>query len=183
MVSNIQKNCNTRYDIGEFKFNKESLKQANDALNRYPSDRKSSAVMPLLHIAQKQCGGLIPIAAMNYIADFLDMKPIHVYEVAKFYSMYNLSVTGKYLVQVCRTTPCWLCGSENVLKACKEFLNIDVGNTTDDNLFTLKEVECLGACVNAPVVQINDDYYEKLNADKIKNILIEYKKKENTIID
>ncbi|QGR02516.1 NADH-quinone oxidoreductase subunit NuoE [Ehrlichia ruminantium] len=181
MASNIQKNCDTSDE--EFRFDKESLKQANKALTRYPQDRKSSAVMPLLYIAQKQCGGFIPIAAMNYIADFLDMRPIHVYEVAKFYSMYNLSVTGKYLIQVCRTTPCWLCGSDDILKTCKKFLKIDVGGTTSDNLFTLKEVECLGACVNAPVVQINDDYYEKLDPDKIKSILMEYKKKENIITD
>ena len=121
MVSNIQKNCNVSGDFEEFKFNKENLKQVNDALNRYPKDRKSSAVMPLLYIAQKQCGGLIPLSAMNYIADFLDMRPIHVYEVAKFYSMYNLFPTGKYLIQVCRTTPCWLCGSDDILKVCKKF--------------------------------------------------------------
>lgn len=106
------------------------------------------------------------------------MQLIHVYEVAKFYSMYNLSVTGKYLVQVCRTTPCWLCGSDDVLKSCKELLNIGIGETTSDNLFTLKEVECLGACVNAPVVQINDDYYEKLTPDKMKDILLEIQKKK-----
>ncbi|WDM84893.1 NADH-quinone oxidoreductase subunit NuoE [Ehrlichia sp. JZT12] len=183
MSTNAKKNANSSHSDKEFKFNKENLKEANDALNKYPKDRKSSAVMPLLHIAQKQCGGFIPLSAMDYIANFLDMQPIHVYEVAKFYSMYNLSITGKYLIQVCRTTPCWLCCSDDILKSCKELLNIDIGETTSDNLFTLKEVECLGACVNAPVVQINDDYYENLTADKIKEILIGYKKKENIITE
>ena len=177
-MSSTQKNSNTTY-TGEFKFSKENLKHAKDTINKYPQDRRSSAVMALLHIAQKQCGGFIPSSAINYIADFLGMQLIHVYEVAKFYSMYNLSVTGKYLVQVCRTTPCWLCGSDNILKSCKELLNIGIGETTSDNLFTLKEVECLGACVNAPVVQINDDYYEKLTPDKMKDILLEIQKKEN----
>ncbi|MGN7619256.1 MAG: NADH-quinone oxidoreductase subunit NuoE [Ehrlichia sp.] len=167
----------------EFKFNKENLKELNDTISRYPKDRKSSAVMPLLHLAQKQCGGFIPLSAMNCIANFLDMQPIHVYEVAKFYSMYNLSNTGKYLIQVCRTTPCWLCCSDDILKSCKEVLKIDVGETTSDNLFTLKEVECLGACVNAPIVQINDNYYEKLTPDKIKEIIMEYKKNESVVTD
>ncbi|ABD45549.1 NADH-quinone oxidoreductase, E subunit [Ehrlichia chaffeensis str. Heartland] len=181
-MSNIQKNSNEHY-TETFKFNKDNLKQANDTISKYPHDRKSSAVMDLLHIAQKQCGGFIPLSAMNYIADFLGMRLIHVYEVAKFYSMYNLSPTGKYLIQVCRTTPCWLCGSDDILKSCKELLNICVGETTSDNLFTLKEVECLGACVNAPVMQINDDYYEKLTPDKVKDILMEIQKKEAVVSD
>ncbi|AHX04840.1 NADH-quinone oxidoreductase subunit NuoE [Ehrlichia japonica] len=181
-MSNIRKNSNT-ICTEEFKFNKKNLKYANDTISKYPHDRKSSAVMALLHIAQKQCGGFIPLSAISYIADFLDMQQIHVLEVARFYSMYNLSPIGKYLIQVCRTTPCWLCGSDNILRSCKELLNIDVGETTSDNLFTLKEVECLGACVNAPIVQINDDYYEKLTSDKIKDILMEIQRKEILISD
>ena len=181
-MSTTKKSVNSN-NYEDFKFNKENLKEANNTINKYPKDRKSSAVMPLLHIAQKQCGGFIPLSAIDYIANFLDMQPIHVYEVAKFYSMYNLSTTGKYLIQVCRTTPCWLCCSDEILKSCKELLKIDIGETTSDNLFTLKEVECLGACINAPVVQINDDYYEKLTPDKMKEILMEYKRKENIITD
>ena len=134
--------------------------------------------MPLLHIVQNQAGGFIPQSAIGYIADLLSMRPVHVREVVEFYSMYNTAPVGKYLVQVCRTTPCWLCGGSDVLSACKSVLGVGVGESTKDNLFTLREVECLGACVNAPVVQINDDYYEKLDSAKIQKILHELKQSE-----
>jgi len=108
---------------------------------------------------------------MAYIAGLLDMAEIRVYEVATFYTMLNLNPVGKYLVQLCRTTPCWLCGSDDLRNACKDELGIGVGDTTDDGMFTLVEVECLGACVNAPMVQINDDFYEDLSARRLKEII------------
>lgn len=117
-------------------------------------------------------GGWIPRAAMDEIADILDMPNVKVYEVATFYSMYNLEPVGKYLVQICGTTPCWLCGAADLIKSCTEHLGIQMGETTKDGLFTLMEVECLGACVNAPMIQINDDYYEDLTPESMKEILV-----------
>ena len=127
--------------------------------------------MPLLDIAQEQMGGWIPTVAMSCIANTLKISAIEVFEVASFYSMYNLAPVGKYLIQICRTTSCWLCGSEKILEACRNFLGIELGQTTADKLFTLLEVECLGACVDAPVIQINHDYYENLTEEKIVEIL------------
>ncbi|MBQ4874817.1 MAG: NADH-quinone oxidoreductase subunit NuoE [Rickettsiaceae bacterium H1] len=155
----------------QFSFTEENLIKAKKEISKYPSSKEKSAVMALLWFAQKQSGGWIPNVAMSYIADMLKISAIDVYEVASFYSMYNLTPVGKYLVQVCRTTPCWLCNSEDVLFACKEFLGIEIGETTKDDKFTLIEVECLGACVNAPLVQINEKYYENLTRDKIIEVL------------
>lgn len=151
-------------------------------INLYPKGRQQSAVMPLLDLAQRQVaadgakaspvyGGWIPRAAMDHIAELLDMPPIKVYEVASFYSMYNLAPVGKYLIQLCTTTPCWLCNSDAIVKACTDHLGIGLGETTKDGKFTLMEVECLGACVNAPMIQINDDYYEDLTPESMKEIL------------
>jgi NADH-quinone oxidoreductase subunit E len=148
----------------------------DEIVARYPKGRQRSAVMPLLDLAQRQMakgkvGGWIPRAAMDHIAELLNLPPIKVYEVATFYSMYNLSPVGKHLVQLCTTTPCWLRGSDGIVKACEKHLGVHVGDTTDDGLFTLMEVECLGACVNAPMVQINDDYYEDLTPETMTGIL------------
>ena len=110
---------------------------------------------------------------MRYVADMMHIPHIRVYEVANFYTLYNLKPVGKYLIQICRTTPCWLCNSEEVLNTFKKKLGINIGETTKDNLFTLKEVECLGACVNAPVAQINNDFYENLTPEKVENIITE----------
>ncbi|WP_410519848.1 NADH-quinone oxidoreductase subunit NuoE [Candidatus Mesenet endosymbiont of Agriotes lineatus] len=162
-----------RKEQPDFKFNSQNLKKAENTIKMYPECKQASAVMSLLYLAQDQCGGWIPQSAMTYIADFLKIPHIQVYEVANFYTMYNLSPVGKYLIQVCRTTPCWLCGSGDILNTCKRVLEIDVGETTEDNLFTLKEVECLGACTAAPVVQINNDYYENLTPDKMEEIIKE----------
>ncbi|MCB1562297.1 MAG: NADH-quinone oxidoreductase subunit NuoE [Alphaproteobacteria bacterium] len=151
-------------------------------INLYPKGRQQSAVMPLLDLAQRQVaedgakaspvyGGWIPRAAMDHIAELLDMPPIKVYEVASFYSMYNLAPVGKYLIQLCTTTPCWLCNADAIVKACTDHLGIGLGETTKDGKFTLMEVECLGACVNAPMIQINDDYYEDLTSESMKEIL------------
>lgn len=160
----------------DFEFTAENKKKAKEIIAKYPAGRQASAVMPLLWLAQYQNGGWISVPAMDKIADMLEMPYIKVYEVASFYTMYNLQPVGKHLVQVCRTTPCWLRGSDNITEACKKKLGIDLGQTTKDGQFTLVEVECLGACVNAPMVQINDDYYEDLDALKVEKLLEDLKK-------
>lgn len=169
------------YQPDNFEFQDEDKIQ--DILGRYPPHGKKSAVMPLLDLAQRQVaetgpfghlptgGGWIPRAAMDRIAEILGQPKIKIYEVATFYSMYNLAPVGKYLIQLCTTTPCWLCGSADIVKACEDSLGLNEGETTTDGLFTLFEVECLGACVNAPMVQINDDYYEDLTPERMKEIL------------
>lgn len=156
----------------KFKFSSVNQEKVKTILSKYPENAKESAVMPLLWLAQKQNkDNWIPKAAMNHIAEILDMPPIKVYEVATFYTMFNKEPVGKHLIQVCRTTPCWLRGSDSITNACKKHLKIEKGETTKDGLFTLVEVECLGACVNAPMVQINDDYYEDLDSGKMVEIL------------
>jgi NADH-quinone oxidoreductase subunit E len=161
-----------------FTFSPENAEQAALLIARYPQGRQQSAVMPLLDLAQRQSGGWLPQDVLDYVADYLDMPRIRVYEVATFYTMYNTKPVGRHLVQLCRTTPCWLCGSEDVLDACRDFLGIGIGETTEDGLFTLIEVECLGACCNAPMMQINDDFYEDLDADATRNVLEALKKGE-----
>jgi len=154
-----------------FAFSHENLEQAKVILAKYPEGRQASAVMPLLDLAQRQNGGWVPQPAMDVIADMLDMPVIRVYEVATFYTMYNLHPIGKHHVQVCTNLPCWLRGSDDVMKTCKKVLGIGAGQTTEDGLFTINEMECLGACVNAPMMQIDDDYYEDLDADSTESIL------------
>tara|TARA_B100001989_G_scaffold252821_1_gene236407 strand:- start:975 stop:1634 length:660 start_codon:yes stop_codon:yes gene_type:complete len=170
------------YQPESFVFNKAYQGLAQDAIARYPQERQQSAVMPLLDLAQRQVaeegakatpvhGGWIPRAAMDHIAEVLDMPKVKVYEVASFYSMYNTAPVGQHLVQFCTTTPCWLCGSADIVNACKDHLGIGMGETTKDGKFSLMEVECLGACVNAPMVQINDDYYEDLTPASMVEVL------------
>ncbi len=154
-----------------FEFNPSSLEAANKIINRYPESRKQSAVMALLYIAQRQNNNWIPLAAMKYIAKFLDMPYIKVYEVATFYSMYNLSPVGKYFIQVCTTTPCMIRGATELVEACKEKISETESELSKDKSCSWTEVECLGACVNAPMMQINDDYYEDLNKEKTLEIL------------
>jgi NADH-quinone oxidoreductase E subunit len=146
-----------------FEFTPENLERAKAQIAKYPPGRQASAVLPLLWIAQEQSGGWLPRAALDHVAEILEMAPIRVYEVATFYTMFKLRPVGRYLLQACTTTPCWLRGSDEVLRACEKKLGIGVGGTTEDGLFTLIEVECLGACVNAPILQVNDDYYEDLD--------------------
>jgi NADH-quinone oxidoreductase subunit E len=122
-------------------------------------------------MAQRQAGGWLPRAAMEHVAQVLELAPIRVYEVASFYTMFNLEPVGKHLVQVCRTTPCWLRGSDELTNLCRKKLGVELGETTKDDQFTLVEVECLGACVNAPMVQINDDYYEDLTPENFDRLL------------
>ena len=154
-----------------FEFTGENLAQAKEFIARYPEGRQRSAVMPLLDLAQRQNGGWLPEGAVGAIAEMLDMAPIRVLEVATFYSMYKLAPVGKHQINVCTTTPCWLRGSDEVVGACTRALGVGVGETTTDGEFTLGEVECLGACVNAPVVQIDDDYYEDVDAKSMINII------------
>lgn len=154
-----------------FVFNADFKPQVDRAIAKYPEDRKRSAVIPLLDLAQRQQGGWLPRAAMDHVAEILGMAPIRVYEVATFYTMFNLAPVGRYFIQLCRTTPCWLRGSDDIRGAIQRHLGIGLGETTQDGLFTLVEVECLGSCCTAPMVQINDDFYEDLTADSIVAVL------------
>jgi NADH-quinone oxidoreductase E subunit len=155
----------------EFAFSPENLERTKAYIAKYPPGRQASAVLPLLDLAQRQSGGWLPRAAMDEVARMLDMAPIRVYEVASFYTMFNLRPVGRYLLQACTTTPCWLRGSDDVVAACERKLGIAMGGTTPDGLFTLVEVECLGACVNAPILQVNDDYYEDADGPKVEALL------------
>ena len=149
-----------------FEFNSSSLEEANKIVSKYPEGKQQSAVMALLYIAQKQNDNWIPLVAMKYIAKLLDMPYIKVYEVATFYSMYNLSPVGKYFVQVCTTTPCMIRGANKLVEACKEKISENENVLSNDNSCSWMEVECLGACVNGPMLQINDEYYEDLDKEK-----------------
>ncbi|HVO04849.1 MAG TPA: NADH-quinone oxidoreductase subunit NuoE [Candidatus Cybelea sp.] len=155
-----------------FAFTPENLAQAQKHMAKYPKGRQASAVMPLLWLVQYQ-EGWVSRAAMDVVAAMLDMAPIRVYEVGTFYTMFSLEPKGKHLIQVCRTTPCWLRGSDALTELCKNKLGIGLHETTKDGKFTLMEVECLGACVNAPMVQINDDFYEDLTPETLSRVLDE----------
>lgn len=157
-----------------FEFDKTNLSRAKEVIAKYPAQYKKGAVMPLLDLGQRQLG-FTSISVMNYVAKLLDMPPMRVYEVATFYTMYNRAPMGKYNIQVCTTTPCQLCGSDDIMEAVKNTLGIKPGQTTDDKLFTFQEVECLGACVNAPMLAVNDDYHEDLTADNTKKLLEDLK--------
>ncbi len=154
-----------------FEFTAENLQKTKEHIAKYPEGRQASAVMPLLDIAQRQNGGWLPQAGIRCVATMLDMPVIRVLEVASFYTMYNLAPVGEHFVQVCTTTPCWLRGSDDIVSACKNKLGINMGETTQDGKFTIIEVECLGACANAPMMQIGDDYYEDLTADTTTKVL------------
>ena len=154
-----------------FEFNSDNLELAKKIINNYPNDKQQSAVMSLLYIAQKQNNNWIPLAAMKYIAKFLKIPYIKVYEVSTFYTMYNLSPVGKYFIQVCTTTPCMIRGAYKLVEACKEKISEKENVLSKNNICSWTEVECLGACVNAPMMQINDDYYEDLNKEKTLKII------------
>jgi NADH-quinone oxidoreductase subunit E len=154
-----------------FAFTPENLEKARAHIAKYPEGRQASAVLALLDLAQRQAGGWLPQAAMDHVAALLEMAPIRVYEVASFYTMFNLRPVGRYLLQACTTTPCWLRGSDEVVAACEKKLGIGIGGTSADGLFTLVEVECLGACVNAPILQVNDDFYEDLDAAATERLI------------
>ena len=154
-----------------FEFNSDSLEAAKSIVSNYPKDKQQSAVMALLYIAQKQNDNWIPLVAMKYIAKFLDMPYIKVYEVATFYSMYNLSPVGKYFVQVCTTTPCMIRGAKDLVEACKEKISENENELSNNKICSWMEVECLGACVSAPMMQINDNYFEDLDKEMTLKIL------------
>jgi NADH-quinone oxidoreductase E subunit len=154
-----------------FDFKPASLKAAKSIIAKYPKDKQQSAVMALLYIAQKQNSNWIPLAAMKCIGKFLDMPYIKVYEVATFYTMYNLAPVGKHFIQVCTTTPCMIRGAYKLVEACKEKISENENELSKDQSCSWMEVECLGACVNAPMLQINDDYYEDLDKEKTLKIL------------
>ena len=162
---------NNHNNLKKFEFTKKNLEEVDRVFAKYPDEQKASAVMPLLDLAMRQIGGWITEPALRYISTLINVPYIRVYEVASFYSMFNLEPIGKNFIQICTTTSCWLKGSDDILKLCKKHLNVENNQTTKDGLFTLKEVECLGACVNAPMIQINDNYYEELNKDSLLNIL------------
>ncbi|HVE22995.1 MAG TPA: NADH-quinone oxidoreductase subunit NuoE [Acidocella sp.] len=161
----------------DFIFDEPAEAAVAKAIARYPAGKQASAVMALLDIAQRQMGrrtgiAWVPRIAMDVVAKRLGMAPVRVYEVATFYTMFNTKPVGKYHLQVCTTTPCWLRGSDDVVAACKKASGIkDFGHTSEDGMFTMTEVECLGGCVNAPILQINDDYYEDLDGAKTEALL------------
>jgi len=155
----------------DFAFTAENLELARRHIAKYPPGRQQSAVIPLLDLAQRQHDGWLPQAAVRCVADMLDMPYIRAWEVATFYTMFNLAPVGRHFVQVCTTTPCWLRGSDAIVAACEKRLGIRLGETTADGAFTLKEAECLGACVNAPMLQIGDRYYEDLTPENVVALL------------
>jgi NADH-quinone oxidoreductase E subunit len=155
----------------EFAFTRENFEKARGIVARYPAGRQQSAVMPLLMLAQRQNRNYLSKAAMDYVAHMLGMPPVRVYEVASFYTMYNLQPVGTHMIEVCTTTPCWLRGSDAIVAACEKKLGIKVGETTADGQFTLREAECLGACVNAPMCQVGEHYYEDLTPESMTRLI------------
>ena len=169
-----------RLDINQpksFSFNEEDLNLINETIQNYPESRKQSAVVPSLYIAQKRAGGWLPEQAILKVAEMLDMPKMRVLEIASFYSMFNLKPTGEHFIQVCGTTPCWLRGSDQIKKACQDLIGKE-GEVSKDNISWL-EVECLGACVNAPAVQVNEDYYEDLNYENMTDLINNIKANKN----
>ena len=158
-----------------FEFSNDNLEIAISIIKKYPDNRKKSAVMPLLYLAQRQNENWIPLAAMKYIAKYLEMPYIKVYEVATFYTMYNLAPVGKYFVQVCTTTPCAIRGAGKIVEMCKKHISEKEAHLSKDQKSSWIEVECLGACVNAPMIQINDDYFEDLDAESAEKIFKSFK--------
>jgi NADH-quinone oxidoreductase E subunit len=154
-----------------FSFNPENLKRAEKIIAKYPSGRQASAVIPLLDLAQRQNNNYLTTEVMDYVAEILSMPAIRVYEVAHFYTMFNHKPVGKFHMQLCGTTPCWLKGAADLAKVCKSKLGLKDGEATKDGMFSFKEVECLGACVNAPVMQINDDFVEDLTPEALSEII------------
>ncbi|CAK8163603.1 NADH-quinone oxidoreductase subunit E [Candidatus Xenohaliotis californiensis] len=151
----------------EFSFNESNAKKVTEIIERYPKCNKKSAVMPLLHIAQKQNNGWLSKSAIKHVASILEMHYNKVYELVSFYSMYNDKEVGRHHIKICSTMPCWLNGSANIVTACEKKLNIKAGQTTKDKMFTITKTQCLGACIDAPLISINDNYIEKVSPEKI----------------
>lgn len=154
-------------------FSQEKLDKVNELIIRYPEGKSKSALLPVLHLAQQEFGGWLDVTTMDYVASLLKLQPVEVYEVASFYSMYNLKPVGKYIFEVCQTGPCMLNGSDQIISYIKQKLNIGVGETTEDGMFTLKTVECLGACGYAPMMQMGKIYKEHLTPEKVDQIIEE----------
>ncbi len=169
----------TNKDFEKFEWSKKNFSQVKVIIEKYPINKQQSAVLPVLDIAQRQNKGWLTKSAIEEVAKTLRMPFIRVMEVATFYSMFNLQPIGENFIQICRTTPCWLRGSNKLLKVAKEVTGCDLGDTSDDNKFTLVEVECLGACCNAPMVQINDDYYEDLDVDSFRQLILKLKNNQD----
>jgi NADH-quinone oxidoreductase subunit E len=163
----------------QIQFSDETLEKVKLIIKRYPEGKEKSALLPVLHIAQEELGGYLSVDVMDYVASLLHLEPIEVYEVATFYSQYYLDKVGKYMIEVCHTGPCAVCGGETISEYLQHKLNIANGETTPDGLFTLKEVECLGACGSAPVMQINTEFYENLTEEKIDKLIEELKNRAN----
>ena len=164
----------------DFAFTKENISWAKEQIAKYPKGRQASAIIPLLWQAQKQSGGWLPEPAIRYVAEFLDMPHMRAMEVATFYTMFNLEPVGEHFVQLCGTTPCWLRGADNLKDVCRKIIG-EQNTVTEDGKLSWLEVECLGACVNAPMVQINDDFYEDLTAEWFEKILLDLKRGDTVI--
>lgn len=158
------------------KFSEQQLNKVKQIVARYPDGKQKSALLPVLHLAQETFGGWLDVPVMDYVASLLSIEPIEVYEVASFYSMYNLKPVGKFVFEVCQTGPCMINGSDNIVAYIKDKLNINIGETTADGMFTLKVVECLGACGYAPMMQLGKDYREHLTKEKVDLIVEECRK-------
>ncbi|MEI6021102.1 MAG: NADH-quinone oxidoreductase subunit NuoE [Bacteroidota bacterium] len=157
------------------KFSDDAMQTVQKIISNYPEGKQKSALLPVLHIAQAEFGGWLSAETMDYVASVLNIKPIEVFEVASFYSMYNLKPVGKCVLEVCQTSSCWLNGAEDILKYIEKKLGIKVGETTKDGLFTLKTAECLGSCGTSPMLQCGASYHENLTFEKVDKILDEYK--------
>ena len=163
----------------EYSFSEATMEKVQKLISHYPEGRQKSALLPVLHIAQEEFGGTLNVDIMDYVASLLSIQPIEVYEVATFYTQFYLDTVGKYVIEICRTGPCAICGGDDIQAYIEEKLNIKEGETTADGLFTLKAVECLGACGYAPVMQVNTEFYEFLTREKIDTIIAELTAKAN----
>ncbi|HNQ12869.1 MAG TPA: NADH-quinone oxidoreductase subunit NuoE [Bacteroidia bacterium] len=171
--------------MSEIKFSNETLALIEKIKKRYPEGKQKSALIPVLHLAQAESDGWLSAKVMDYVASLLNIQSIEVYEVASFYSMFNLKPVGKCVIEVCRTSSCWLLGAEDIVQHLEKKLNIKTGETSTDGMFTIKTVECLGSCGTAPMMQVGADYYENLNHKKVDDLLERFKQegKRKTYID
>jgi NADH-quinone oxidoreductase subunit E len=168
------------FDFTMVKFSDDKMKEVQRIINFYPEGKQKSAVIPVLHLAQQEFGGWLSSETMDYVASLLSMPPIEVYEVATFYSMYNLKPVGKYMFEVCQTGPCMINGSDDIIKYIYDKLGIKPGETSADGMFTLKTVECLGACGYAPMMQLGKNYREHLTKDKVDAIVDECRRNQTS---
>jgi len=182
MGNNFKKIANEELQPDNFSFSSENLLKAKDIVKMYPKNYRESSIMPLLSIAQSQNDGWLPKKAIEYVSKFLNVPEMKVLEIATFYSMYNLSPVGKHHIEICTTSPCMLRGSDNLLEKLKNWIGINTGEITDDNKFSLNRVECLGACVNAPVVKINENYYEDLDLQSFEELINKLSNNKNVKI-